>query len=170
MPDPKPFLKAHETQVIIDLMVSRLPDKDAFVTYRELEQVTGRSLARIRGNISSACKFVLDEHGKHFRCDRGFGYRLCPDEELPDCGKERRKKARTQFRKSLKIMAVANPTKQSRGAFLRTVQERTIAELGMATTAPRTIDRAEQMVARSQNELTLEEQVQLIKDSLERKP
>jgi hypothetical protein len=154
------------TQTIIDLMASRMNDEDTLITYAELEQMTDKPLLVIRHFIYTARKHIRDDHGKWFDCYRGIGFRVVPDEDLPNCGKANRSRARNLHRETIKTLAIADPTKQSAEARRHTMLERSVAELGMAATAPRSIARIEQEVARAHNQLSLEQQVAAIKDAL----
>jgi hypothetical protein len=164
-----PFKITPVTQIIIDLMAGRMSEEDSLITYSELEQATGRALSEIRPSIYTARRRILNDHSKWFGCDRRLGYRVVDDENLPECGKANRSKARNMYRDTLKILAIADPAKQSVEARRRTLLERSVAELGMAATAPRSIARIEQEVSRAHNQLSLEQQVAAIKDALTRR-
>jgi hypothetical protein len=163
------FPKRPETQIVEDLLISRMNDENSLVTYIELENATGRRMSEIRSYVYSARKKVRSDHRKWFECDRNHGYRVVPDEDLPACAKVNRSKARNLTRESLKILDVANPAKQSAEARRRMLVERSIAELTMTATAPRAVARVEQMVSREHNRLTLEQQIAAIKEDLTRK-
>lgn len=155
-----------DAQRIIDLMVERLDSDNPLITLNEIEQMTGRSISAVRGSIYTARRHVRRDHGRWYGNDPGIGYRLVPDEQLPVCGKQNRSKARNLHRETIKILSVANPSRQTNEARSRTVLERSIAELGLAATAPRAVSKVEQMVARSHNALTSQQQMQAIKDAL----
>jgi hypothetical protein len=157
------------TQIVIDLMTSRMNDENSLVTHIELEQATGRRMSEIRSHIYSARRKVRTDHGKWFHCDRLHGYRVVDDENLPECGKANRSRARNLHRETIKILGIADPTKQSAEARRRTMLECSVAELGMAATAPRSIARIEQMVSRAHNQLSLEQQIVAIKEALTRR-
>src|SRR5262245_55726644 len=94
------------TQLILELMVERLHEANAIVTYAELEAATGRPIAKIRSSVYTARKHIRDDHGKWFGNVRGIGYRVATDEELPTCGADNRSRARNLHRSTLKILAV----------------------------------------------------------------
>jgi hypothetical protein len=158
-----------DAQRIFDLMVQRIDTDNPIITLQEIEALTGRPIRRVRGSVYTARKQVRRDHHRWYASDPGIGYRLVVDEILPDCGKQNRSRARNLHRETLKILAVANPANQSVIARSRTVLERSIAELGLAATAPRAVSKVEQMVARSHNALTSEQQMQAIKDALGQK-
>jgi hypothetical protein len=155
------------TRTIIDLLKSRMNDQDSLITHAELQQATGMSLLAIRHFFYTARKRIRDDHGKWFECYRGVGYKVVLDEDLPGCAKANRRKTRNLNRESLKILAIADPAKQSAIAQRHTMLERSVAELGMMTTSQRSIAKIEQTVARTHNQpLSAEQQVELIKDAL----
>jgi hypothetical protein len=165
-----PFKITPVTQIIIDLMTARMNDENSLITYIELEQATGLPMSEIRSHFYSARRKVRNDHGKWFHCDRLHGYRAVDDENLPECAKVNRGKARNLHRENIKILGIADPAKQSAEARRRTMVERSVAELAMAATAPRSIARIEQMVARAHNRLSLEQQIAAIKDALSPRP
>lgn len=160
------FKIGQEARMILDLMIGRLASEDSLITLREIEDLTGRTVDSVRGSIYTARKHLRRDHKRWYVNDPGIGYRLMPDESLPECGKQNRNKARNLHRETIKILAVADSSRQSQQARTRTIMERSVAELGLATTAPRAVSRLEQIVARSHNELTSNQQMQAIKDAL----
>lgn len=163
------FKIGSDTQAIMDLMAERAHEANPLLTNREIEKITGKSMDASRGAVYTARKHFRADHGRWWANVPGVGYRILPDEELPHCGKGNRIKARNLHRESLKILAIADASKQSAEARTSTILERSIAELGMAATAPRAISKAQQMVMRSHNELTSEQQIEAINDALKPK-
>lgn len=162
------FQISSTTQLILDLMTERMNGDNPLVTYLELEKLTGKTTDDLRNSVYTARRRIRQDYGKWYDNVPNIGYQVMADDDLPECGKENRGKARNLHRETLKILAIADPTKQSQQARTSTILERSIAELGMAATAPRAITKVEQMVSRSHNQLTLEEQVIAIKDALKR--
>jgi hypothetical protein len=154
------------TQAIIDLMAERLNQEDTLITYDELEKMFGKSVSALRPFIYSARNTVLNDHRKWFDCYRGVGFRVVLDEDLPECGKRHRFRTRNLNRQNIKILSTADPAKQSPEARRLTMVERSVAELGLAATSQRSIAKVTQLVTRTHNELTPEEQVEAIKNAL----
>lgn len=166
MLSPPDFKIGSDTQLILSLMEERVNSTDTLVTFHEMQRLTGKSKLSIMGAINTARRHIRADHGKFYANVRNIGYRVMADEDLPSVGKSNRGRARNLHRETIKTLAIADPAKQSAQAKTRTVLERSIAELGLAATAPRAISKAEQMVSRSHNELTSEEQIEAIKDAL----
>lgn len=154
------------TQMLLDLMVERLHTDNTLITYSEMEKLTGKSGDDIRGSIYTARDRIRKDYSKWYACVPKLGYRVVLDEEIHKCAKANRSKARNLHRETLKTLKIADPSKQSLQARTSTILERSIAELGMAATAPRAIAKVEQAVARSHNELNLEQQMAAIKEAL----
>jgi hypothetical protein len=157
------------TQTCIDLFFSRLGNEDTLVTHDELEKATGKPKDVIRGSIDTARRRILHDHGKWFDCYRGIGYRVVIDEDMPDVGKRTRSRIRTATLRMSRILATADPTKQSAEAQWNTRVERSAADIILATTSQQSIAKVKQMVARTHNQLNLEEQAEAIRNALTRR-
>jgi hypothetical protein len=154
------------TKAIKDLMANRLNQEDTLITYDELEKLAGKPLWAIRNFVYTARNRILDDYHKWFDCYRNVGFRVVPDEELSECGKRNRSRTRNLNRQTIKILRIADPSKQSAEARRQTMVERSVAELGLAATSHRAIAKVTQLVTQKHNELTPEEQVEAIKNGL----
>lgn len=166
MPD---FKIGSDTQAVLDMMKERMHEEVPQITILEIERLTKKPIDDVRGSIHTARRIFRRDYGKWWANVRAIGYRIMADEDLHQCAKINRSKARNLHRETIKTLAIADPAHMSVEARTSVILERSIAELGLAATAPRAIARAQQMVSRSHNELTSEQQIEAIKDALKPK-
>jgi hypothetical protein len=162
------FEEGKTTKICRELFLQREADGSAFVSLFEIKEAIGENSVPY-GALMTAIRRLRKENSQNWENDRGLGYRLRSSEESAESGKRHRERARKQFRTGLEKLKTADIAKMSVSARTKSILEQTVCELGLAATAPRTINNVSQRVERQHNELTAQQMVDALKESLTRK-
>ncbi len=163
------FKQSRETQIIYDLFRAIDTRDPPLVTHSELCEATAKPLRDIRGPIATAIRRCLNDHGLVIESDRGIGYRLRRDHELSGSGQRAVERSRRIQRIGLKKMQSADMSKLDAIERASHCILKSVLEIGLLNSRPRTLSNVKQMVLRKHNELNEEEILAAIKESLTRK-
>lgn len=158
---PPDFKQSRDTRIIIGLFEDHLP-----VTWMELEEATGKSRDQIRGAIGTAVRWMRRNRGIVIENDRSFGFRQRADADMPISAKLATEKGRRIHRVALEKMECVDLPKLTPEQRATHLVHKSVLELGLLMSRPRTIANVNQMVIRSHNELNEKEMLQAIKESL----
>jgi hypothetical protein len=163
------FKQSRETQIIYELFRAIDARDPPLVTHHELCEATGKPLRDIRGFIATAIRRCLNDHAMVIESDRGIGYRLRGDGDLRESGRKAVERSRKIQRVGLRKMQCADESKLDPEQRANHFMLKSVLEIGLLNSRPRTMSNIEQMVRRKHNELNPEEMVAAIKESLSRK-
>ncbi len=166
---PPDFKQSRETQIIYDLFREITTRALALITLSELCEATGKSLPAIRGAIATAIRRVRKDDQLVIESDRGLGYRLRRDAELVISGQraiDRSRRIQMTGLQKMECADVATLDAESRAAHN---VRKSVLELGLLTSRPRTVANVTQMVIRKHNELDQQEMLAAVKEALGRK-
>jgi hypothetical protein len=167
---PPEFKESKNTRIIYELF-KEAPTRDPpLITWLEITEATGQPVAALRGNVATAAKRLRTVDGKVIECDRGVGYRVVPDRELSEVGRKHIRRARRIQREGLaKVTIPIDLTKLSPTERLNHYTTQSALALALEVTKPQTINKVDQMVQRKQNQMSAEEMLRAIKETLEKK-
>jgi hypothetical protein len=165
---PQQFEEGRDAKICRELFQRHTLDGTGLVTLLEIMEATNRKAVPY-GAIHTAIRRVRRDSGQNWENDFGIGYRLRSSEENPESGKRHRDRARKQFKTGLEKLRTADPAQMSPTARTRHILETSVAEIGLAATAPRAISNISQRAERAHNELGPDELVASIKDALTRR-
>lgn len=160
------FIQSRETQICYDLFREIRTREPPLITWNELCEATGKSRSQIRGAIQTAAKRALNDDGIVIESDHGIGYRLRVDNELMNSGQRAIERSRRIQRVGLKKMNCADMAKLSAEDRATHNVRKSVIELGLLISRPRTISSVNQMVLRKHNELDEQEMLQAVKNAL----
>lgn len=167
MPD---FKQSRESQIIYDLFRNIRNRDPALITWDELLEATGKQRrTQIAGAIMTATRRARKDDQLVIECDRGLGYRLRIDKELSISGQRAIDRSRRIQRTGLQKMDCADISKlDAENKAIHNVRK-SVLELGMLTTRPRTVASVTQMVMRKHNQLDEQELLAAAKEALSRR-
>jgi hypothetical protein len=163
------FKKSEITLLICELFEDAATKDPSIVTWRELQQLTNMSRAKLMGSINTARRRMLNDHRLVFENLRDISYGLVPDPEKANIGQRAIERARVQQRQGLKKMNTADVESLTPQERIRHISRATVLEICLASSKPRTINAVDQMVLRKHNSLSNEEQIEAIREALRNK-
>ena len=169
MSEAPSFKQSRETEIVFDLLKNIGVRNPPLATYQEIEKAAGRKLADgLRSNINTAIKRLRKEAGIVVECDRGIGYRLRPDGELPGTAQKAIERSRRIQRTGLEKLKCADRSALSQEQRVEYDVVKSSIELSLLASRPRTIDNVKQMVIRKSNQLDEGEMMEAAKAALMR--
>jgi len=163
---PPEFKESRETQIVYDLMRQAIHRDPPLLTWDEICEATGKSRSKLYGAIHTSMKRLRRSDRVVVENDRNIGYRLRHENELSQCGQSAIERTRRLQRTGIEKMDCADLAKLTNEERARHITRKTVLELGLASTRPRTISNIDQMVIRRNNELTGDEMVKAIREAL----
>lgn len=163
---PPEFKRSPETQIIYDIFRDIESREGEPVTYLELCEATGQPKDKIRGAISTARIRVLRDCGIVIHRVVGVGYRQIKGSDVADVAQSVIQHVRRTQSLGLEKLNCVDTRSLSASERATFDVRKSVLELGLLATRPRTISNINQMVIRKSNELDPTEMMQAIRDAL----
>lgn len=160
------FKQSRETQIIYDLFREIRLRTPPLITWDELCEATGKTRAQIRGAINTAIRRCRNDDSLVIESDRSIGYRLRPDAEHSVSGQKAHERSRRILTIGKKKMECTDLTRLSADERASHHVHKSVLELALLPSRPRTINNVKQMVIRKHNELDEQEMLQAIRNAL----
>lgn len=165
---PPTFKQSRETEICYSLFRTIRDRSPQLITWNELCDATGKDRDQIANNIHTALRRALNDDGLVIENDRDVGYRLRTDGEINGCGQRAIEHTRRVQRVGLKKMNCADMNRLTPEERATHNVRKSVLELGLLSSRPRTISNVNQMVIRKHNELDEREMVEAIRVALTR--
>ena len=160
------FRQSRDTQIVYDLLRDIASRAPPVITWGELTEATGKHRQQLRGPVATALRNCLNNDGLVIENDRGIGYRLRSDREHSICGRHASDRSRRILRTGLKKMNCTDVARLSVEERMEHNIRKSVLELALMPSRPRTITNVSQMVMRKHNELDEQEMLNAIREAL----
>ena len=166
MPRPPDFKQSALTQQVYEMFVHASNADPPVVTWDLLTERTGLPRTALYSTIQTVLRRMVSDQGVVFENEANFGYRVVPDDGLAEVGQKSIERARRQQRTGVRKMDCADMSNLTPEQRVRHITRKTVLELGLAASRPKSIKSVEQSVNRRHNQLTPEEQIAAIREAL----
>jgi hypothetical protein len=160
------FHQSRSTEIIYNLIKNISERADRFIPWSELTTATEKTRDEIRGSLGTAIKRCRRNDGIVIEVDRKLGVRLVENGNLPKSGMKAVERARRTQKVGLEKVNCADISKLNMEQKAEYNVTRTVLELGLQASRPRTIENVKKMVIRQNNYLDVEHMLQATKEAL----
>lgn len=166
---PPDFKQSRDTEIIFNIFQDLPSRPDHQGTWHELCEATGKPKHKIVGCVQTAKKRMRRDFGIVVENVRNIGYQVLQDREIANSGQlaiERARRVQSVGLEKMNCVDTKRLNFEERAVY---DVRKSVLELTLLASRPRTISNINQMVIRKRNELDQEEMVQAIKDALIKK-